>query len=49
MTLVSTIGFLSMPDIVLWPTGTLDNALGVKSKMTAISARSNNKLDIIFD
>ena len=44
MIFVSTIGFLGMPDLVVWSKITLDIALWVKSKMAAIYPRSNNKL-----
>ena len=44
MIFVSTIGFLGMPDQVVWSEITLDIALWVKSKMAAICPRSNNKL-----
>ena len=44
---VDPIGFSDMPDLVVWSEITLDIALWVKSKMTAICPRSNNKL-ILF-
>ena len=43
MILVFTIGFLGMPDLVVWSAITLDIALWVKSKMAAICPRSSNK------
>ena len=44
MICVSTIGFSGMPDLVVWSEITLDIALWVKSKITAIWPRSNIKL-----
>ena len=44
MIFVSTIGFSSMPDLVVWSEITLDIALWVKSKMAAIWPRSNIRL-----
>ena len=44
MILVCTIGFLGMPDLVVWSAIILDIALWVISKMATICPRSNNKL-----
>ena len=42
--LVSSIGFLGMPDLVVWSEIPLDGASLVKFKIAAICPRSNNKL-----
>ena len=39
MILMSILGFLDTPDIVVWQESTLAIALWVKSKMTAICSR----------
>ena len=39
MILIFILGFLGTPDIVVWPEGTLDIALWVKSKMAVIFSR----------
>ena len=44
MIFVSTMVFSGMSDLVVWSEITLDIALWVKSKIAAISSRSNNKL-----
>ena len=44
MIFVSTIGFLCIPDIMVWPEIILDIALWVKSKMASISARLSHIL-----
>ena len=44
MILVSTVGFLYMLEIVVWPEKTLDIALFIISIMAAIYLRSNDKL-----
>ena len=41
MILMSILGFLGTPDIVVWPESTLAIVLWVESKMVAIYSRSN--------